>query len=214
MQAKRRSASNELAETELMRAANCGETADLLRCSRCHAACFCSRVCQKVYMCITQSPLNKQRQWHTGVYRNLQWCLQAYWPFHRAHCHRNEFADATEDNEPKFASWMRSHGKLAVLKDDEVDRLERAGAATMGPTRGEVLESMYNKLDPKPQGIPMLRSTLLSSQASTLALSRNAFPQVRAECTQHKALSPRHACLYISSALCVRMQALLTQQRR
>jgi hypothetical protein len=27
---------------------------------------------------------------------------------------------------------MRKHGKLAVLKDDEVDRLERAGAATTG----------------------------------------------------------------------------------
>lgn len=47
---------------------------------------------------------------------------------------------------------MRSHGKLAVLKDDEVDRLERAGAATMGASRSEVLESMYNRLEPKPQG--------------------------------------------------------------
>lgn len=56
-----------------------------------------------------------------------------------------------EDAEPKFASWMRSHGKLAVLKDDEVDRLERAGAATMGASRGEVLQSMYNRLEPKPQ---------------------------------------------------------------
>lgn len=47
---------------------------------------------------------------------------------------------------------MRSHGKLAVLKDDEVDRLERAGAATMGVSRSEVLESMYNRLEPRPQG--------------------------------------------------------------
>ena len=57
-----------------------------------------------------------------------------------------------EEAEPKFASWMRSHGKLAVLKDDEVDRLERAGAATMGASRTEVLESMYNRLEPRPQG--------------------------------------------------------------
>ena len=48
---------------------------------------------------------------------------------------------------------MRSHGKLAVLQDDEVERLERAGAATMGASRAEVLESMYNRLEPKPQGI-------------------------------------------------------------
>ena len=48
---------------------------------------------------------------------------------------------------------MRGHGKLAVLKDDEVDRLERAGAATMGASRAEVLESMYNRLEPKPRGI-------------------------------------------------------------
>lgn len=58
-----------------------------------------------------------------------------------------------EDAEPKFASWMRDHGKLAILKDDEVDRLERAGAATMGVSRAEVLESMYNRLEPKPQGV-------------------------------------------------------------
>lgn len=81
--------------------------------------------------------------------------LQAYWPFHRLACHRNEFADAVEDAEPKFASWMRGHGKLAVLKDDEADRLERAGAATTGASRAEVLQSMYNRLEPKPQGIMM-----------------------------------------------------------
>ena len=68
-------------------------------------------------------------------------------------CRRNEFADAVEDSEPKFASWMRSHGKLAVLKDDEIERLERAGGATMGTTRAEVMNSMYNRLEPKPQGI-------------------------------------------------------------
>ena len=35
---------------------------------------------------------------------------------------KNEFADAVEETEPKFAAWMRRHGKQAVLKDDEVDR--------------------------------------------------------------------------------------------
>ena len=61
--------------------------------------------------------------------------MQAYWPFHKTQCRRNEFADMVEEQEPKFARWMRQHGKLAVLKDDEVDRLERAGAAASGPGR-------------------------------------------------------------------------------
>lgn len=77
---------------------------------------------------------------------------QAYWPFHQTSCHKNEFADAVEEAEPKFAGWMRSHGKLAVLKDDEIERLERAGAATMGVSRAEVMDSMYNRLEPKPKG--------------------------------------------------------------
>jgi hypothetical protein len=42
---------------------------------------------------------------------------QAYWPFHRAACRRNEFADAIEASEPAFAAWMRRHGKQAVLGD-------------------------------------------------------------------------------------------------
>lgn len=76
--------------------------------------------------------------------------VQSYWPFHRRECRRNEFADLIEDSEPKFASWMRSHGKMAVLKDDEVDRLERAGKAVSGPGRDEVMRSMYGRLEPKP----------------------------------------------------------------
>lgn len=47
---------------------------------------------------------------------------------------------------------MRSHGKIAVLKDDEVDRLERAAAASSGISRQEVMESMYGRLEPKPRG--------------------------------------------------------------
>lgn len=78
--------------------------------------------------------------------------LQAYWPFHKTQCRRHEFADLIEESEPKFARWMRAHGKLAVLKDDEVDRLERAAAAASGPSRQEVMESMYGRLEPKPKG--------------------------------------------------------------
>ena len=48
---------------------------------------------------------------------------------HKPECRSNEFADAVEEKEPKFAAWLRQHGKQAVLKDEEVDRLERAVAA-------------------------------------------------------------------------------------
>lgn len=55
-----------------------------------------------------------------------------------------------EESEPKFSRWMRGHNKLAVLKDDEVDRLERASKATTGSSRQDVMESMYGRLEPKP----------------------------------------------------------------
>ena len=100
---------------------NCGKTEDLLLCSRCRSVYFCSSQCQK-----------------------------AYWPFHKSDCRKNEFADAIERDDPKFARWMRRHKKLAVLKDDEVDRLERAQHASIGPSREEVMESMYGRLNPKP----------------------------------------------------------------
>eukprot|EP00889_Picochlorum_renovo_P001331 jgi/Picre1/28361/NNA_003767.t1 len=102
---------------ERVECANCGETENLLKCSRCHNTWFCGVKCQK-----------------------------QYWPFHKSNCKRNEFADAIEETEPKFATWMRRHGKIAVMKDDEVDRLERAGAS-----RQDVMESMYGRVDPKPQ---------------------------------------------------------------
>ncbi|KAK3265120.1 hypothetical protein CYMTET_26177 [Cymbomonas tetramitiformis] len=92
--------------------ANCGSTENLGRCSRCHSAWFCSVKCQK-----------------------------AYWPFHKEWCKKNDFADMIEKSEPKFANWMRKHGKVAVLKDDEVDRIERK-VATM--------DDMYGKANPNP----------------------------------------------------------------
>lgn len=36
--------------------------------------------------------------------------VQAYWPFHRESCRKNEFADAAESQDPKLAGWMRKHG--------------------------------------------------------------------------------------------------------
>jgi hypothetical protein len=42
--------------------------------------------------------------------------VQAYWPFHKSACRRNDFADAIEQQEPQFAAWMRKHAKLAVLQ--------------------------------------------------------------------------------------------------
>lgn len=102
-------------------AANCGDVGDLLRCSRCRNIFFCSAECQR-----------------------------AYWPLHKSECKRNEFADAVEHAEPRFAAWMRNHGKQAVLKDDEVERLERARKATTGLSHGEVMESMFGRARPKP----------------------------------------------------------------
>lgn len=55
---------------------------------------------------------------------------------------------------------MRKHRKLAVLKDDEIDRLERAGAACAGMDRAEVMDSMYNRLIPKPRGVTDAASIL------------------------------------------------------
>lgn len=115
-----------------------------------HSYCSC-------YLCILPSQLH-------AISSKPAVHVQAYWPFHKTACNRNEFADSVEDVEPKFASWMRSHGKLAVLKDDEIERLERANAACAGLDRAEVMDSMYNRLDPKPKGITLAACTRMPHQ--------------------------------------------------
>ena len=104
--------------------ANCGEdgklTGGLLRCSRCRNEYFCSYQCQK-----------------------------EYWPFHKSSCKLNEFADLISSTDPKFSKWMRDHGRQAVLKDAEIDRLERAGQAFSGVVgRSELLSKMSGRVDP------------------------------------------------------------------
>ncbi|GMH33796.1 hypothetical protein BSKO_01630 [Bryopsis sp. KO-2023] len=77
-----------------------------------------------------------------------------------------------ENQDPKFARWMRSHGKLTVLKDDEVERLERASKAVSGPSREEVMESMYGRINPKPKdpsySAEERKSMSISAQKETL----------------------------------------------
>lgn len=53
---------------------------------------------------------------------------------------------------------MRGHAKLAVLKDKEVERLERAAGpgGYGGLNRQEVMNSMYGLVDPKPAGTAVL----------------------------------------------------------
>lgn len=90
-------------------------------------------LCVVLFCQVSEGPCQHATRWRTrpehfwfsssGV-TAMPWS-QAYWPFHKAWCHKNDFADAVEREEPKFARWMRKHAKLAVLKDDEVDRLER-----------------------------------------------------------------------------------------
>jgi len=103
-------------------AANCGIRGVVsFRCSRCRNAWFCGSECQA-----------------------------AYWPLHKPECKVNEFADIIESTEPKFATWMRNHGKLAQLKDDEVHRLERAQRSEYVSSRQELESTMYGRLRPTP----------------------------------------------------------------
>jgi len=134
-------------------AANCGERGDLLRCSRCRSVYFCSRECQT-----------------------------SFWPLHRSECRGNEFADAVESQDPKFAAWMRRHGRQAVLKDDEVERLERARVAQTGLTHDEVLGSMYGRVRPLPAPgtySPAEARAVADREAAEGAARQLRTPQVR-----------------------------------
>lgn len=66
---------------------------------------------------------------------------------------------------------MRKHGKQAQLKDDEIDRIERAAKAACGPTREEVMNSMYNRLNPKPIGEMLLVSQGRHAMTVSIALA-------------------------------------------
>jgi len=101
-------------------AGNCGATEGLLTCSRCRSAWFCSVKCQRVRQVASGAPVLLLTA-PAALHHSLAGA-QAYWPFHKASCQRNEFADMAEAAEPKFAAWMRRHRKLAVLQDDEVPR--------------------------------------------------------------------------------------------
>ena len=81
-----------------------------------------------------------------------------------------------DGREPKFARWMRDHGKQAVLKDNAVERLERASKAVSGSSRQDVLESMYGHLDPKPKG---------GTRAGAPALASVHADPVHIMCRQH-----------------------------
>ena len=87
---------------------NCGRTgaASLLLCSRCRGEYFCGAKCQR-----------------------------AYWPFHKAECARNDFADAVSGAEPEFARFLRKHGKQAVIRDENVLDMTRPGGGPIPKIR-------------------------------------------------------------------------------
>lgn len=65
------------------------------RCKMCRSAYFCSEECRKEYE-----------------------------PFRKRWCKQNQFADAMENDDPKFAEWMRKHGRQAVIRDEDVYRMQ------------------------------------------------------------------------------------------
>lgn len=59
-----------------------------------------------------------------GAYFCSPACRTEYEPFHRRWCRQNQFADASERDDPKFAEWLRKHGRQAVIRDDDVYRMQ------------------------------------------------------------------------------------------
>lgn len=56
----------------------------------------------------------------------------------------------------------------AVLGDGEVERLERAGRAVLGPSRDDVMASMYGRVDPRPAA-PTYSAEELAAMAAARA---------------------------------------------
>ena len=84
--------------------ANCGRRGDLLTCSRCRNAQFCSAKCQR-----------------------------SYWPFHREWCRRNEFADAIEDKVDKFSSLCKRRiERVEELESREYNKFRRSHSSRNG----------------------------------------------------------------------------------
>jgi hypothetical protein len=113
-------------------AGNCGATEGLLRCGRCKHAYFCSRQCQKVNgLCGLGSVCTAQ----CNVKVHHMIVTQAYWPMHKSACRVNDFAAALEAREPRFAAWMRNHGKQAVIQ----------ARSTLSPQPPVFLHLMYDE---------------------------------------------------------------------
>ena len=94
-----------------------------------------------------------------------------------------------EREDAKFAKWMRGHGKIATLKDDEIERLERARRAVSGVSADEVMQSMYNRLDPKPQPPSSYTRKIIPAVPQGLFLT--ATP--RQPCSRGRKLTPPSA---------------------
>ena len=87
---------NNVEDTDRIHACdNCGVEGKMERCPACRTAYFCSDACKKEYE-----------------------------PFHKRWCKSNHFADAVEKDEPEFASWLRKHGRQAVVRDADVARMQ------------------------------------------------------------------------------------------
>eukprot|EP00667_Euglena_gracilis_P014077 EG_transcript_14567 len=70
-------------------------------------------------------------------------CRKEYEPFHKRWCKQNQFADAMENDDPKFAEWMRKHGRQAVIRDEDVYRMQHKEVWEM--------DEMYGKAQYVPQ---------------------------------------------------------------
>lgn len=73
---------------------------------------------------------------------------QSHWPFHREDCRSNAFADAIEESEPNFATWLRRHGKQVKQrkrKAKEARKEERDFLSPKGEKNGKKHEKTGEK---------------------------------------------------------------------